>query len=104
MKKLRLRNRLRYWFDGTMDRGTPALIGWLGLASAALIVLVTGLVLLLAPEDAKDNDGWLNVAWMTLLRAIDPGTIGGDKGSVAFLALMFAVTIGTSTSSRHCCC
>ena len=43
------RIRVRSWFDSTMDRGTPALIGWLGLASLALVAVATGLSLMLAP-------------------------------------------------------
>ncbi|WP_308066783.1 potassium transporter TrkA [Microtetraspora sp. AC03309] len=92
--RVRLRTRLRYWFDGTMDRGTPALIGWLGLASVALIAVVTILVVLLTNEDAELNDGWIGVAWMSLLRTLDPGTMGGDTGNPVFLGLMLTVTVG----------
>ena len=88
-----LRKRLRSWFDGTMDRGTPALIGWLGLASLILICLVTVLIELIAP-DAQAKGSWLKIAWESMLRAMDAGTIGGDDGSYAFLALMLGVTIG----------
>ncbi|MFC4536739.1 CASTOR/POLLUX-related putative ion channel [Sphaerisporangium dianthi] len=89
-----MRERLRYWFDGTMDRGTPALIGWLALASIILIALVTGAVVALTASDAELNGGWAGVTWMTLMRAIDPGTMGGDAGSPVFLALMLTITIG----------
>ncbi|GAU70781.1 probable Syd protein [Streptomyces sp. NBRC 110611] len=92
--RARLRDRLRYWFDGTMDRGTPALIGWLGLASVALIVVVTCLVVAFTDEDTEANGGWLGVAWMSLLRTLDPGTMGGDTGGAVFLGLMLTVTIG----------
>ncbi|WP_327045870.1 potassium transporter TrkA [Microbispora sp. NBC_01189] len=88
------RDRLRYWFDGTMDRGTPALIGWLGLASAALVALVTVFVVVLTDGDTEASGGWLGVAWMSLLRTLDPGTMGGDEGSPVFLGLMLTVTIG----------
>ncbi|MGS2588944.1 CASTOR/POLLUX-related putative ion channel [Streptomyces hebeiensis] len=90
----RLRGRLRYWFDGTMDRGTPALIGWLGLASLALITLVSGTVVVFAHEDTEENGGWPGVVWMSLLRTLDPGTMGGDTGQPLFLILMLTVTIG----------
>ncbi|GLV79596.1 potassium transporter TrkA [Streptomyces hygroscopicus] len=90
----RLRERLRYWFDGTMDRGTPALIGWLGLASLALITLVSGVVVAFAHKDTEDNGGWLGIVWMSLLRTLDPGTMGGDTGRPLFLILMLTVTIG----------
>ncbi|MEV6946750.1 hypothetical protein AB0N07_33235 [Streptomyces sp. NPDC051172] len=91
---MRLRERLRYWFDGTMARGTRALIGWLGLACVVLIVLVTSVVVVFTDEDTEKNGGWLGVAWMSLLRTLDPGTMGGDTGGPLFLGLMLAATLG----------
>lgn len=90
----RLRNRLRYWFDGTMDRGTPALISWLALASLLLITVIATLAMTLTTTDVEQNGGWLGVAWMSLLRTLDPGTMGGDTGGPVFLLLMLTVTIG----------
>ncbi|MDF6017061.1 potassium transporter TrkA [Streptomyces sp. JH34] len=89
-----MRTRFRYWFDGTMDRGTPALISWLALSSVVLIVLASTLVVLFTDTDAEGNGGWLGVAWMSLLRTLDPGTMGGDTGGPMFLGLMLAVTLG----------
>ncbi|WP_229328823.1 potassium transporter TrkA [Streptomyces sp. UNOC14_S4] len=94
MTRIRLRGRLRYWFDSTMDRGTPALIGWLGLASVVLIAVVTVLVVAFTDEDTEANGGWAGVAWMSMLRTLDPGTMGGDKGAPLFLLLMLTATIG----------
>ncbi|MFI7064588.1 hypothetical protein ACIBL3_26595 [Kribbella sp. NPDC050124] len=88
------RERARYWFDSTMSRGTPALIGWLGLASGLLVLVVSALVVAMVPGDVTEHGGWPGVLWMTLLRAIDPGTMGGDQGSPMFLALMLAITLG----------
>ncbi|WP_245738527.1 hypothetical protein [Streptomyces sparsogenes] len=90
----RLRERLRYWFDGTMDRGPSALIGWLGLASLALISVVSCLVVVFADKDTRNNGGWPGVVWMSLLRTLDPGTMGGDTGRPLFLLFMLMVTIG----------
>ncbi|RCG32393.1 potassium transporter TrkA [Sphaerisporangium album] len=75
-----------------MDRGTPALIGWLALASVALILVVTALVIALTDKDG--NLGWGEVTWMSLMRAIDPGTVAGDTGRPMFLGLMLVATIG----------
>ncbi len=88
------RDRTRYWFDSTLSRGTPALIGWLGLASALLVAAISGLVLLFAPNDVGGHGGWHGVLWMSLLRTLDPGTMGGDQGGLVFLTLMLAVTLG----------
>ncbi|GGX87862.1 CASTOR/POLLUX-related putative ion channel [Streptomyces hiroshimensis] len=94
MTRATLRERLRYWFDATMDRGTPALIGWLALASLLLVASITVLVVLCTDEDTEANGGWAGVAWMSMLRTLDPGTMGGDTGGPVFLALMLLVTIG----------
>jgi voltage-gated potassium channel Kch len=32
---------MRYWFDNTMSRGTPALVGWLGIFSLGLVIVVS---------------------------------------------------------------
>ncbi|MEV4410381.1 hypothetical protein [Catellatospora sp. NPDC049609] len=85
---------MRVWFDGTMDRGTPALIGWLGLASLALITVVTGLAALFAAEETGKSGGWAAVLWDSLMRTLDPGTMGGDGGGPVFLGLMLVVTVG----------
>jgi voltage-gated potassium channel Kch len=77
-----------------MDRGTPALIGWLGLLSLLLIAVVTTLVAVFAPDDTAERMGWPEIAWMSLLRTLDPGTMGGDTGSAIFLGLMLTVTLG----------
>lgn len=76
-----------------MDRGTPALIGWLGLVSLALVAVATGLAVLLAPTDTS-GAGWIGIAWTSLRTALDPGMIGNNQGSVMFVALMFLVTLG----------
>ncbi len=89
------RQRLRYWFDNTMSRGTPALIGWLALLSAMLVVVFGVLLYLLTPDDLPEqNRGWTEALWTSLMHAMDPGTLSGDAGSTPFLVLGFAVTIG----------
>ncbi|MCU0664438.1 MAG: potassium transporter TrkA [Myxococcota bacterium] len=97
MHKATLRDRLRYRFDNTMSRGTMALIVWLAFISMAMILVVAAVVCTagLAP---KGEDGsplpFVQVAWMSLMRTLDAGTMGGDQGSWAFLMSMFAVTMG----------
>nr|BFE30453.1 lipoprotein [Actinomadura rugatobispora] len=94
LARISLRDRMRYWFDNTMSRGTPALIGWLGLASGALILVVATLAVVLAPGDSEQNGRWPGVVWRSLLRTLDPGTMGDDEGTAPFLALMLLATVG----------
>lgn len=86
--------RLRYAFDNTMARGTPALIGWLGVATLALIAVFTAVVLIgdLAPDDSRS--GIVGQAFESLLHALDPGTIAEDDGKWPFLVVMLLVTLG----------
>jgi voltage-gated potassium channel Kch len=87
------RERLRYRFDNTMSRGTPALIGLLAAASAVLVLTVGTVSLAFADEEVRD-EGVARTLWMSLMRALDPGAVAGDEFNGAFLALMFLVTIG----------
>ncbi len=97
MKRTTLFDRLRYRFDNTMSGGPIVLIGWLSVLSLLLIVVVSGIVVLLGVAPAQEDGsplGFLQIAWMSLMRTLDAGTMGGDTGSWWFLLAMFAVTIG----------
>ncbi|HET9767311.1 MAG TPA: potassium transporter TrkA, partial [Thermoanaerobaculia bacterium] len=90
------RERLRYAFDSTLSRGTPALIAWLAVVSAALIVVIALPVWAArwAPPSDGHPVGFVEVVWMSLMRTLDSGTMGGDTGSWPFLLSMLAVTLG----------
>ncbi|WP_192780904.1 CASTOR/POLLUX-related putative ion channel [Nonomuraea africana] len=79
---------MRYWFDNTMSRGTASLIGWLALVSVALVLVVAGLTVWLTDE--PEGAGIGEVLWLSLMHAMTPSKVASDKGSTAFLAVMFA--------------
>lgn len=86
--------RARYWFDNTLSRGPIALIGWLGLASSAIIATAALLIVLFGITPAGgESPGIIEAAWMSLMRALDAGAVAGDFGW-AFRAVMFVVTLG----------
>jgi ion channel POLLUX/CASTOR len=92
-----IHQRLRYAFDNTMARGTPALVGWLALATLALIGVFTAIVLVadLAPDNQDSSrEGIIGQAFNSLLHALDPGTVAADTGHWPFLVLMLLVTLG----------
>jgi ion channel POLLUX/CASTOR len=96
MRRITLADRLRYRFDNTISRGTVALIGWLFVLLLAL-VLASSLVVYttgVAPENGGRRPGFLETLWLSLMRTIDPGGVGGDKGNWPFLLSMLAVTVG----------
>jgi len=84
------KDRLRYTFDAMMSRGAAGLIIWLGMLSAVLILVFSMIILVtgIAPE----NQSFPTLLWMSLMRTMDPGTIGGDQGGAGFLLSMLLVT------------
>src|SRR5688572_7650998 len=92
-----LLSRLRYAFDNFMSRGPIALIGGLFVVSL-LVVLVVSLIVAvsgtLAEHDATRRIDFIELVWRSLLRTLDPGTMGGDTGSVLFVLAMLTVTLG----------
>src|SRR5215213_7720207 len=99
MTKPTLRERASYWFDNWMARGTLALMALLGLATLLLVLIVGGIasiVIAVLPDGYNDYGdeftAW-DVFWGSLMRTLDPGTMGGDQGWL-FRLLMLIITIG----------
>ena len=89
MKKITTADRLRYWFDNLMAKGTPAMIGMLFVASALLIILISAIVSLTPIGLQEDGTrlGFVQVAWMSLMRTLDAGTMGGDDNASPIINL-----------------
>src|SRR4051812_11483318 len=95
MQQVTARQRLRYWFDNVMSRGTPALIGLLALVSLALIVVVAVLMLVFGiTDDSGEAPDPLGLLWSLFNHSIDSGAVGGDKGNWLFLGAMLVTTVG----------
>ncbi len=98
-RQFTLRQRLRYAFDNTLAKGTPALIGWLAVASTffvavtALIVMLTGAAPLGEGDQLEPMSFGMQM-WNNLMRTLDSGTMGGDRGTTFYLFMMLAVTVG----------
>lgn len=87
--------RLRYWFDATMARGTPALVAWLAVVTLVLIVFFAVVVTITGTEPSPGNakEGFFGQLLATFFHALDPGTIAGDGGTWRFLLLMLLLTV-----------
>ena len=94
MRRASWKERFRYAFDNTFSRGPAALIAWLGLVSLGLILVAAAVVTLarLAPE-GESGLAFPEALWMSLMRTLDPGTMGGDTGW-GFRIVMLGVTFG----------
>ena len=84
------KDKFSYSFDTMMSRGTAGLIVWLGVLTAILILLFSLIILLTGT--APEGEGFPTLLWMSLMRTMDPGTIGGDGGGFGFLLSMLIVT------------
>jgi len=74
--RVSLRQRVRYRFDNSLARGPLALIGWLGIAVLA-IVLVGGVVGHFA-LDRSAEDGILEELWKNFVRVLDASAFESD--------------------------
>src|SRR4051812_10996093 len=97
MKTPSIGQRLHYAFDNSMSRGPLMLIVWLGLVSAVFIGVMAALVWVTGLAPAADDGvrpGFVQIAWLSLMRTLDAGTMGGDTGSWPYLLSMLGVTMG----------
>jgi len=97
MQQFTLRQRLRYAFDNTLSKGTPALIAWLALVSVAFVALAAAVVMITGSAPQPESGppmGFFKLMWHNLMRTLDAGTMGGDEGSLLYLLIMLTVTLG----------
>ena len=92
MKTPTFKQKFQYWFDNYMSRGSGAMLTGLFVLSALIIFLAAALVKI--TNTAPDGASFMQVAWMSLLRTLDSGTMGGDTGNPFFLFMMLVVTFG----------
>ena len=83
------RDRLRYRFDATLSRGTVGIIGWLAVVTTIFVLVAGTLIVLLGIRaDGETQTSFIEGLWLSVLRTLDPGTMGGDSGwRFRFIAL-----------------
>ena len=90
MKKYTWQEKFQYHFDNMMSRGTVSLIGLLFGITLVVVLLAGVLVGLINPDEGV---GVGSSMWLSLMHAIDAGTLAGDEGNWLFLLVMTLVTI-----------
>jgi len=88
-----LRQRLRYQFDNMMSRGTPAMISILFVLSLAVVTVAGTILAITGFSQDGDRLALGEAIWESLMRTLDPGTMGGDQGA-GFRVVMLFVTLG----------
>lgn len=94
-QKPSFKQKVSYMFDNIMAAGTPAMIGMLALLSL-VVVFVAAAIISLFSINQPGEEGALSfgeAAWMSLMRTLDAGTMGGDAG-FGFRLVMLLVTVG----------
>ena len=94
MRRISLKDRLRYRFDNIMSRGMLALLGILGLATLTLVFLGTMAMLISGFRRVDEEDrSTLENLWLAAMRTLDSGNVGGDTGW-GFRVIALIVTLG----------
>jgi hypothetical protein len=86
------RQKIRYHFDNWMARGAVAQMAM--LAALSLLMIVGTALVLAVTGLAPDGPSFPMLVWMSLMRAMDAGAIGGDQGSWSFLFVDLGITMG----------
>ncbi len=90
MKNPSWKDKLQYWFDNLMSKGSLSLIGLLAVITG-IVIAIAGFIVALLPD--AEGAGVLSSIWFSLMHAIDAGTIAGDSGSFPFMLIMAIVTL-----------
>lgn len=94
MKKISIKDKLKYRFDNFVSQGTVSMIQGLAVVSFILIALF-GIVLILLGLH-PDHESGFNIFesfWINITHMLDPGTLGGHEDNWPFRLYMFVVTI-----------
>jgi len=93
MKKGTIRQKIRYWFDNLMSKGTRSLLLLLAVITI-VVVLIGGLAALaLGGPDGSGGGSAGHSIWFTLMHAINTGVLAKEEGTIAYLAVMTVVTL-----------
>ena len=92
--KHNLKQRMRYFFDNTLSRGTISIITWLAIVSM-VVILIFGTVLTITGLNSTGSPGmnFFEAAWQSLVRSIDSGGFDTDSGW-DFRIVSLLITIG----------
>lgn len=96
MSRPTLRDRTRYAFDALMSQGLWALVAWHLLMAVVTVFLIAGFIAVtgLAPvEEGAEPPTYLGLVWLTLMHAIDQGTVTGAEGDSVWLGVLLFTTV-----------
>jgi Trk K+ transport system NAD-binding subunit len=89
MKRPPFSERLRYWFDNTMSKGSIALIGWLGLIGV-IVVLLSATVIWFVGRDAEAS--FFEQLWAFAMVVLDAGIEEDGHWSMRLIRIVLLFT------------
>lgn len=94
------RARLRYRFDTALAAGTVAVIAWLAVITA-VVVLVTGIFVSVMDMAIHESvhPGVIEAIWQNLMRSLEPAAMENDVGWLLRLESLFVVLFGILVGS-----
>ncbi|MFF7887698.1 NAD-binding protein [Streptomyces sp. NPDC020794] len=97
-RRVSLNGRARYWFDTTLARGIPALVGWLALGCLVVVFPVSAVLVWTDPHAPASRSGRLAAIWRLTGETL---RLGGATGPLlrvllsVLLALVALVYVST---------
>lgn len=86
MRKYTFKEKMQYKFDNIMSKGTIALVGMLFLVTF-IVVVIAGILTSIAAGSTEIG----NNIWMSLMHAIDAGTLAGDSTDNISSVIVFSL-------------
>ena len=93
MRNATNKQKLRYWFDNLMSKGTVSLLLLLGVITAAVSIVGGVLSVLLGGPEGTGADSPGSSIWFTLMHALNTGVLAKEEGTVPYLFVMTFVTL-----------
>ncbi len=93
MKKFSFRQKLRYWFDNLMSKGTASLLLLLAVITSLVVIIGGLLTVALGGADGSGGASAGSSIWYTLMHTISTGVITKEEGTIPYLAVMAIVTL-----------
>jgi voltage-gated potassium channel Kch len=90
MAKATNKQRFRYWFDNLMSKGPVAMMSLLAFSSLIVVVFAGAILWIfeISPQEGTPVS-FIEGVWESLMRTLDPGTMGSDEGwPYRFVALI----------------
>ena len=93
MKNPSLWQRIRYWFDNLMSKGTVSLLLILGVITTIVVVAGGLTAAALGGPDGKGEEPTGSTIWFTLMHAINTGVLAKEEGTIPYLVVMTIETL-----------